>query len=370
MTEKRSTTPLFNPSGCLTLRAFQHYLEGSLSMEDQKLVMDHLSACLLCRDAAEGLAKTSDPKVINREINAINREILEKTSGAAFDRPHPKAQKKLIRNVWTYAAAASVILLVSIYFLVRQSRPEYQESMIALSDTVRKDVDQLRQSEPVTVPDSRKVTAKESIPPGVPQSMEPEFQESEPEAVVSEENADAIAEAQISSGEISPTTDSTTPAQVADHTVVVEIKEMAAEEPLPVIEGISVGGVSARREKSAHRTVRADMQISQGEDVFTIVEQMPVFPGGDDSLSAFLSRNLHYPEEALAHQTEGTVYLTFVVEKDGTVSDVRVQRGLSEACNQEAIRLVNSMPRWLPGWQNNIPVRVQYDLPVHFQLPD
>ena len=368
MTEKRSITPLFNPSGCLTLEAVQHYLEGRLSIEDHKLVMDHLSTCMLCRDAAEGLAKASDPKAIHREINTINREILEKTSGAAFDRSHPKAQKKLIGNVWTYAAAASVILLVGIYFLVRQSRPEYQESMIALNDTVWKDTDQMRQSEPVTVPDSRKVTAKESIPPGV-QSMEPEIQESEPEAAVREDNADAISEAQISSGEISPMTDSTIPVQVADHSVVVEMKEMAAEEPLPVIEGISVGGVSAKREKSDHRTVSVDMQTPQGEDVFTIVEQMPEFPGGNDSLFAFLSKNLHYPEEALTRKIEGTVYLTFAVEKDGSISNIRVLRGILDACDTEAIRVVTSMPRWIPGRQRNTPVRVQYSLPIRFQLP-
>jgi protein TonB len=370
MTKKRSIAPLFNPSGCLTLKAVQLYLEGSLSGEDQKRVMDHLDSCSLCREAAEGLAKGSDPKVINREIATISRKILKKTSGAAVSRSRPPAQRTLIRKVWTYAAAASVILLAVIYFLLRQPHTEYQESMIALNDTVRKDADQMRQSEPVAVPDSRKVTARESIPPGVPQSVEPESQESEPEAAVSEENADAIADAQISSGEISPMTDSTVPVKVTDHSIVVEMKEMVVEEPPSAIKGISVGGVSARREKNAYRTVNADMQRHEGEDVFTIVEQIPGFPGGNDSLSAFLWENLHYPEEALARRTQGTVYLTFVVEKDGSLSDVRVLRGISEACDHEAIRLVTSMPRWLPGRQSNTPVRVQYNLPIQFTLPD
>lgn len=368
MAKKNPISPLLTPSGCLTSQTIRRYLEGNLSPEDQYSVMDHLDTCRFCQDAAEGLARVKNSRVTDREIASLNKQILERTSAATSRRLHPSVRKISMTKTWTYAAAAaSVLLLVSIYFLLQQSHPEYQESMIAFNDTIRKDADQMRPNEPIAVPDSRKFTAQESIRSDTPPSDEQALPETEPEAVIIAEEADVLADGLISSGEATPLTDSTVPVHQTDQSVVVEMK--AAEEPPSVIEGITVGGVSARKEKSTYRTVVADIQMPQEEGIFTIVEQMPEFPGGNDSLSAFLRKNLHYPEEALDPKTEGTVYLTFVVEKDGSVSDIRLLRGVSDTYNTEAIRLVNSMPRWIPGRQHSVPVRVQFTLPIQFKLP-
>ena len=369
MIKKRSIAPLFNPSGCLTLKAIRHCLEGSLSGEDQKRVMDHLDTCILCRDAVDGLAKAPHPGAVSREIYTINRQILEKTSGASSGRSLTPAQKTLIRKVWTYAAAASVILLASIYFLLRQPHAGYQEPMIALNDTIRKDADQMRHQEPVAAPDPGKIATKESIPTSALPSGKSVVPETEPEAVVIEEEKEILADGLISPDDTAAPADRSELVQTADQNAVVEMEEMAVEEPPVVIEGIAVGGVSARKEKSAYRTVTVDQKVDQEQEIFTVVEQIPEFPGGSDSLSSFLRKNLHYPEEALASKTEGTVYLTFVVEKDGSVSGVQVLRGVSDACDQEAIRVVKAMPDWIPARQRNTPVRVQYTLPIPFQLP-
>jgi protein TonB len=100
----------------------------------------------------------------------------------------------------------------------------------------------------------------------------------------------------------------------------------------------------------------------------TWVQEMPKFPGGDGELFAFLHKNLRYPQEARALEIAGVVYVSFVVELDGSITDVKVERGIGSYCDDEAIRLVKSMPVWTPGKQNNVPVRVRYVLSVKFTL--
>ena len=100
----------------------------------------------------------------------------------------------------------------------------------------------------------------------------------------------------------------------------------------------------------------------------TWVQEMPKFPGGDEELFAFLHKNLKYPQEAKVIEMAGIVYVAFVVELDGSITDVKIERGIGSYCDDEAIRVVKSMPDWTPGKQNNIPVRVRYILPVKFTL--
>lgn len=97
-------------------------------------------------------------------------------------------------------------------------------------------------------------------------------------------------------------------------------------------------------------------------------EIMPEFPGGLEGLLGFLSRNIRYPALARQNGIQGRVYLSFVVEKDGTVSTIQILRGIGGGCDEEAIRVVENMPRWTPGRQNGRPVRVIYNLPVRFSL--
>ena len=105
------------------------------------------------------------------------------------------------------------------------------------------------------------------------------------------------------------------------------------------------------------------------EDViFTIVEQQPEFPGGTDAMLHFLQTNLRYPAEAREAGIQGTVFVTFVVEKDGDISDVRVLRGIGGGCDEEAVRVVKEMPAWEPGVQRGEKVRVQFNLPIRFKL--
>jgi protein TonB len=99
--------------------------------------------------------------------------------------------------------------------------------------------------------------------------------------------------------------------------------------------------------------------------IFSYVEQMPV--SGYD-MSAYLSKNLHYPDAARESNIEGRVLVKFVVNEDGAVSDVQVQRGIGGGCDEEAKRVVAAMPNWKPGKQNGKPVKVYFTLPIMFKL--
>ncbi|MBL0125880.1 MAG: energy transducer TonB [Flavobacteriales bacterium] len=102
--------------------------------------------------------------------------------------------------------------------------------------------------------------------------------------------------------------------------------------------------------------------------VFTIVEEMPAFPGGEAELFKYLSKAVKYPQMAQDAAVGGVVYMTFVVDENGKVRDPKVLRGIGGGCDQEAIRVVKAMPEWEPGKQRGKPVRVQYNLPIRFTL--
>ena len=103
-------------------------------------------------------------------------------------------------------------------------------------------------------------------------------------------------------------------------------------------------------------------------EVFVIVEDMPEFPGGELALRKWISTNIKYPVIAAENGIQGKVYVTFVVDKDGSVSNARIARGVDPSLDQEALRVVNSLPKWKPGKQRGKPVRVSYTVPINFQL--
>jgi protein TonB len=102
--------------------------------------------------------------------------------------------------------------------------------------------------------------------------------------------------------------------------------------------------------------------------VFDVVEQMPSFPGGMGALMQYLSSHIKYPVVAEENGIQGRVICTFIVERDGSITDTRVARSVDPSLDKEAVRVINSMPRWIPGKQNGTACRVKFTLPVTFKL--
>lgn len=111
-----------------------------------------------------------------------------------------------------------------------------------------------------------------------------------------------------------------------------------------------------------------DEEIEGDVSIIQVVEVEPEFPGGMDSLYAWIARNTKYPRLARENNIEGTVYVQFVIEKDGSISNVTLLRDIGYGCGKEALRVVNSMPKWKPGRQRGKPVRARYNLPIKFNL--
>lgn len=111
-----------------------------------------------------------------------------------------------------------------------------------------------------------------------------------------------------------------------------------------------------------------DETIEVPEDPFIIVEDMPEFPGGEQALMEFLGKNIKYPRRAKSIGIEGRVYLKFIVDVDGSITDIQVMKGIGAGCDEEAIRVLNLLPNFSPGKQRGVPVKVQMQIPVNFKL--
>lgn len=112
----------------------------------------------------------------------------------------------------------------------------------------------------------------------------------------------------------------------------------------------------------------AQNKKAANDKVLEKAEMMPEFPGGEQAMIKFVSENVQYPEEAKEKEISGRVLVGFIVEKDGSISDVKVVKGIGGGCDEEAVRVVKAMPQWKPGKEKGKPVRVSYMMPFTFKL--
>lgn len=110
------------------------------------------------------------------------------------------------------------------------------------------------------------------------------------------------------------------------------------------------------------------MEQSNEPKIFVEVEQMPMFPGGQKALMDYLAANIHYSDEMEETCAQGRVVVTFMVEKDGSITEPKVVKSVDPAFDEEALRVVGAMPKWRPGKQNGVCVRTRYTIPVSFRI--
>lgn len=134
------------------------------------------------------------------------------------------------------------------------------------------------------------------------------------------------------------------------------------------VEGNDEVGGAVLKAKEAIDAPEPPKHVVEETKIFTVVEQMPMFPGGDGALMGYLRDNIHYPTVAAENGVQGRVVVGFVVERDGSITDVNILRGVDPSLDREAMRVVKSMPKWTPGKQNGSAVRVKYQVPVSFRL--
>jgi periplasmic protein TonB len=157
-------------------------------------------------------------------------------------------------------------------------------------------------------------------------------------------------------------------------------EEVKEEEPPPkveetekaVISNVTKEGEETEEVAAAPPPVEAPKEVEiekpKEEEIFTSVEQNPEFPGGNIEALKYIAKNIKYPSAAQRANVSGKVFIKFVVERDGAIGDVQILKGIGFGCDEEAQRVIKSMPKWTPGKQNGRNVRVWFTLPVNYQL--
>lgn len=145
---------------------------------------------------------------------------------------------------------------------------------------------------------------------------------------------------------------------------VIKVVENTVETPNANISGTEELGDPSPKEAP----IEAPIDVEEPDEIFFRVETMPEYPGGDAALLSFLAQTVKYPVVAQENGIQGRVTISFVVNKDGTIVDAEVIRGIDASLDKEALRVINSMPKWKPGMQRDKAVRVKYTLPINFKL--
>ena len=157
---------------------------------------------------------------------------------------------------------------------------------------------------------------------------------------------------------------------------IIKPDEEVTEAPPPAVEELKEADPGTKTVEGNSNGVDASLLEGNGKEaidegpppILTIVEKMPVFPGGEQELFNYLNKNIKYPAIARENGIQGRVFVTFVVDAEGKVKDAKILRGLGSGLDDEALRVVRNMPAWKPGMQNGRVVQVQYNLPIVFTL--
>ena len=185
----------------------------------------------------------------------------------------------------------------------------------------------------------------------------------------------AIAVTAFARPEVSETVEEISAVKVNDLTAIVETKVAESSGQLLPVQSVPKDSVN-RKSKVAVQQMdelvvvgyASKDSVKDREPVFNVVEQMPSFPGGMEALMQYLAKNMRYPVEAQKNKVQGGVVVGFIVSKDGDIKKAHILRGVDPELDAEAIRVIESMPRWMPGMQRGKAVAVSYTLPVMFRL--
>ncbi|NQT77460.1 MAG: energy transducer TonB [Bacteroidetes bacterium] len=386
MSRTPHTDKLFNESACLSLLALERYRDKLLDDDEKAMVEAHLRECPLCKDALEGLSLLSESSASTFITNKINTRLRRKfnyaSSGIGSERKMPKLRLFLV------PAAASVIILISIIAYFHYFSPEQQDlAMLDVQETStmteeKELTDKNKFAAPSPV-ESRK--ANEEAGEGTDKARDDTYLGEKDESISQDLTTNTKG---VTGGIAAPLTAMTSVADTEtvfaetiddieeEKIAILELDEeivMAQQEALPAEEEVSMYAMDAMAGAGVYDKASSKSKISSRKGkhdpdttmVFVVVEQMPEFPGGMDSLLMFLQTNLVFPktQDSIVNKTS---QLTFIIYEDGSIGDVKVLRSAGGIYDREAIRVVEMMPPWIPGKQRGKAVRVQYILPVKF----
>ena len=408
MSSSKNTYGLFNPSGCLTQDTLLRYTKAEVTNDELESIQMHLNNCEFCRDAVEGLASVQHVDQLTENIDTLKNDLKKK-----FDDRSPKQPAKTIqirgRIAWIGAAASLIILIGFLYFLTDQvviKQPQTAEEISIGNETVppmpkaknqvnHQADDQSVETEEVSgmgsaknvseIPGKEKTntleTANEDI--SLPKRngkltpmkiQKPQISSADTQILkqLAEES-----EAQMETATSEAAIASTQPVEYYLGEVIVynqEFEGIYLDEAVVQDKAIrsapksAANSVMIKTESASSEKKSPNTQRNENEHFFTVVDQMPQFPGGQEMLQRYLSENIQYPAKAARLDIQGTVVISFIVEKDGLITNAKIIRGIGGGCDEEALRVILSMPAWQPALKEGKPMQAIFSLPIKFRL--
>ncbi len=391
---------LFSDTDCLSLDVMQAYTAHKLGAKERLQVEKHLVDCEICSDAIEGFALMSTGSSINKRVNKINSRIDVLTTKS--DAPLWK------KEYLSYAAAVVGILLVcsTLYISIRSfvntdklisqettlTKPDLpmkeehnktleksfkEQTGIAEKPTAKKDGAIIEDKEIATMPKITDVVEPAKEAKALAMTSEPQSIQTAniPDAmnIVSEEEEEEEAEiiiaqsqGQISAGAFSGSNSQ----QMESSRSKTSGNNRKAKGNQAVSKAASIDNAMESNMGFTNDETGFILEEAEEEEIYSVVEVPPSYIGGEEKLMEYLSTNISYPNKAKEEMIEGIVYIAFIVNKDGSISDVKILKSLESSCDKEALRVVKDMPNWIPGKMKNKEVPVQYNLPIKFKISD
>jgi len=383
---------LFTSSGCLTGDALMLFVNGSLKGAEFIKAEQHIAECPLCADAADGLRmwlkennsnqdtatvlpenvdsetpeisdnespvkvhfNKSSGKVLNKfhaRTNVINERIKQRLHSHSVIEATESKRLSYTPFVWI-AAAASVIIFIGGFYVV------WLQNQLDITKLAEERASQMLMLQNPANPDTLSILRPES------NRVIAMNEKKEKETLIASQNIAGLA---VADEEVYNQYE---PSVASDAVAVTETKQMEEfvenKEETKVVSDDKATPVPVT--KNAMSAVKRAGIEYEAQAIFTIVEEMPSFPGGDIERNKFLAKNIVYPQQASENGIQGTVYVSFIVDTDGKIEDVKILRGIGGGCEEEALRVVKLMPRWKPGKQDGKTVRILYTMPIYFKL--
>ena len=384
-----NTRPLYTSSGCLTAVALEKLARGTLIGEELIQAEAHIASCELCADSLDGVKRwlESNPgkttgtqsatgNFANR-VAAINERVQQQLLEQKKDEPVEKILRIPGKYRWV-AIAASLLIFAGIYFLVRVT-PAIKQPSLAMERQTGADSLGRQSKLKIGSNDKNEEPASQENKKDQAKIIRSTIKFTAP-VIKSEEEVEEVKFNQDSKDLAD--LDSTRNNEVLEYKAPVPAESQKAIENskntiIMEQDELSKSNISVdadareldyKDKSSTKGIVNKDAEEEIYEKPFTVVEQMPEFTGGESKMMQFLHENIKYPQLARESGIAGSVYVTFVIGKNGAISDVKLLRGIGGGCDEEALRIIRLMPRWVPGKQNGKFVPVQFNLPIKFTL--
>lgn len=377
MVKSEYSQDLFTPSGCLTLDAINRYHDNRLRQRELQVVKAHLEDCEICSDAVEGYQNLPDRKKQHQILLTLRRKIKSKYSAETF-MGTGRRERKLSPRLAYISAAATILIILGIYGIINTDIFQ-QDNRVA---------EQLQEAEESKDLISRiEEPTDESIGKSVPETTESveiskQLNDKQEEMLADEEIVvsvvDDMPEERILELDVEeePAAEVHEIIEVADTLVIdgiavvggVEDKAAAKESISGKAADVAVKSEPIDWEKAARKTKGEQMDSMKEIQSISMVDELPVFSKiGYDDFEDFVQKNLKYPPDAITKGISGEVKVYFVVTENGMVEDIEIKVGIDSLLDKEAIRVINSSPRWKPGKKNGRKVSVKLEHVVTFK---